>query len=174
MAKSKQEKKRLIESYVGWLNDSPALFIVEPTKITPNDATELRKKLINLNASFNVVKNTLFKKALEQVGRSIPEETVEGENAIVFCKGEASESAKIVFDFMKENDKGSIKGGLLDGAQLSALDVEQLAKLPSREILLATTLAAFQAPISGFVNVLNANIVSFVNVLKNISDNKSN
>jgi len=173
MAKSKQEKKNLIDSYVTWLNEAPTFFVIEPTKITPNDATELRKKLIASNASFNVVKNTLFKRALEQVKKSMAEGSVEGNNAIVFCRGEVSESAKVVFEFLKANEKGAIKGGLLDGASLSAQDVEQLAKLPSRDILLSMAVASFQAPIAGFVNVLNANIVNLVSVLKNISEKKN-
>ena len=67
MAKTKQEKKNLIESYTENLNGSKAFFIITPTEITPNEVNELRKKLHRENSTFVFVKNTLFKKALQNI-----------------------------------------------------------------------------------------------------------
>jgi large subunit ribosomal protein L10 len=171
MAKSKNLKKDIVESYEAKIGEAKALFVVTPTKITPNEANDLRKKLKAVDATFTTIKNTLFQRALKNAKREMTTEFT-GENALIFCQGEATEGAKIAYEFLKELEKGEIKGGILNGDDLSAQDIENLAKLPTKEVLLAQTVGTIAAPIRGFVTVLNGNISGLVNVLKNISDNK--
>ncbi|MBN2016195.1 50S ribosomal protein L10 [Candidatus Dojkabacteria bacterium] len=172
MAKTKVQKKQMIAEYVTKINDSNALFVISPTSLTPNEANGLRKKLRVLNASFNVVKNSLIKRALQEAGKEQEKLQFSNENAVIFCKQDASEGAKILNNFIEEVKKGEIKGGFLDGDFLTKEDIEELAKLPSKEIMIGITIGAIGAPISGFVNALNGNIVNFLNVLKNISESK--
>lgn len=173
MAKTKNQKQETVENYLEKLNAATALFIITPTKITPNEANALRRKLSENDASFNVVKNSLFKIALKKVKKELKGTELSGENAVVFAQGQESESAKTLYEFLEEAKKGEIRGGFLNDEYLTKEEVEELAKLPSREILIATTVQTLAAPLSSFVRVLNANISSLVNVLKNISENKS-
>jgi large subunit ribosomal protein L10 len=172
MAKIQQKKQDMIEMYVKKINDSDALIILKPTKLTPNEANALRKKLKDLNSSFNFVKNTLFSLALQKANKKIDNFSFEHENAIVFCKGDASENTKIVYDFIQELKKGEIQAGLLGNKTLNGEDIERLAKLPSKEIMIGITVRTIAAPLTGFINVLNGTILNFLYVLKNISEQK--
>jgi large subunit ribosomal protein L10 len=174
MAKTKKEKQTIIKKYVDDLNCANALFIITPTSITPNEANSLRKELRNSNANFNVVKNSLFKIALEKAKLQLQAIDLAGENAVIFVEGDASESAKTLYNFIEDHKKGKIKGGILDNTLLSKDDIEELAKLPSKEVMIATTIRTIGAPLTNFVGVLNANISNMVNVLKNISESKEN
>jgi len=171
MSKTKNEKKQLVKKYEEMLGGVKAFYVITPTKITPNEATSLRKKLTG-TATFNVVKNALFRLALKNTKKELSNVALEGENAVVFVEGEATEGAKAVYDFVDEIEKGEIKGGMLDGQELSKDDVVELAKLPSKDVMLGQVVGTIAAPVSGFVNVLNANLTGFVSVLKNISDSK--
>jgi large subunit ribosomal protein L10 len=173
MAKTKGEKKQIVENYVEKINGSDALFIITPTKITPNEANDLRKKLAEKGASFNVVKNTLFRLALKKTGKDLGDIDLSSENAIIFCEKDASENAKILYEFLKEIKKGAIKGGFLDGTLLGQSNVEELAKLPSKDVMLATTVRTIAAPITNFVYALNGNILNLINVINNISEKSS-
>lgn len=170
MAKTKKEKDELIAAYEERIENSKAVVVISPTAITPNEATTLRKKLSELDSSFSVVKNSLFKLAVENKDSELKNIDYSGENAIVFIKEQTSEGTKAVYEFLKSIKKGEIKGGVLDQQALSKEEVESLAELPSRDVMIATTVRTISAPLNGFVNVLNANIVNFVNVLKNISE----
>ncbi|MBU0976339.1 MAG: 50S ribosomal protein L10 [Patescibacteria group bacterium] len=171
MAKNKQDKQKLVDTYVKNLTEANAAFVITPTQITPNEANELRKKLND--ASLNFVKNTLFKIAVKNANRNFDDIDFKDQKAILFCRGDASETAKTLYEYLREIKKGEIAGGLLDDTPLSQADVEELATLPSKDVMLATAVGAIAAPITSFVRVMNGTITNFVNILKNISENKS-
>src|SRR4030042_5671166 len=154
MAKSKKEKKNILERYIEKLDKAQALILISPSQITPNEATQLRKQLKIVDSTFNVVKNTLFNNALKKVKTNIKGFDFSGENAVIFVSDKINESAKVVYDYLGDLKKGGIKGGFLDGTSLSINDVEQLAKLPSKEIMIATTVRTIAAPLTGFITAL--------------------
>lgn len=168
MAKTKTQKNQIIQDYIDRLEATKALFIITPTKITPNEANMLRKKLKEINSTFSTIKNTLFKIALDKADIKI--ENIEKEKAVVFCNSDASQGAKILYDFIKDIDKGKINAGLLNRQLLDSTQIEKLAKLPSREIMVSTTVRTIASPLSSFMNVLNANIKNLIYVLNNISE----
>jgi len=170
MAKTKLEKNKIIEDYIKRLEEAKAFFIITPTKINPNEANELRKTLKDIDSSFSIIKNTLFKIAAKKAKIGIDKISIQDQKAIVFCNKDASQSAKIVYDFLEDIEKGEINSGLLDGNLLDIDEIEQLAKLPSRNIMLATTVRTIASPLSGLLNVLNANITNLIYALKNISE----
>ena len=172
MAKTKKEKQSIIEAYVKNLNESRALFVITPTEITPNEINNLRKKLKDVDSSITFIKNTLLEKALEKSGKKLDDISFDNQKAVLFSKENASESAKILSDFLEEIKKGEIEGGLLDETSLSLEDIEELANLPPKEQMIAISISAIASPLSSFVNVLNANITNFMNVLNNISEDK--
>ncbi len=171
MAKTKTQKNKIIKDYIDRLEASKALFIVTPTQITPNEANMLRKKLKEIDSSFSTIKNTLFKIALEKT--NIKFEDIDKEKAVVFCDSDASQAAKALYDFLKDIDKGEINAGFLNRQLLDSSQIEELAKLPSREIMVSTTVRTIVSPLSSFMNVLNANIKNLIYVLNNISEKNS-
>jgi large subunit ribosomal protein L10 len=82
-------------------------------------------------------------------------------------------AAKVVHTFAKDNEIVTIYGGILEGKFIDASGVKSLASLPSKQELLAKVVGSLNAPVSGFVNVLAANIRNFVSVLSNIKDKKT-
>lgn len=160
----------MIKGYTDKLEAAEAVFIIQPKGVDPNEASEFKKILNEKNASFNVVKNTLFKIAIKNANKSI---TIgDGENAVVFSGGDAVDVAKALSNFVKETDKAEFKTGLVEGQEIDAAQFNTLSNLPSREVLLAQVLATMQAPVSGFVRVLNGNLSEFMNVLYAIKEQK--
>lgn len=174
MAKTKEEKQNIIEAYVKDLNDSKALFVITPTEITPNEINDLRKKLKDVGSSITFIKNTLLEKALEKSGKKLDNVSFDNQKAVLFSKEKASESAKILSDFLEEIKKGKIEGGLLDKTSLSLEDIDELANLPPKEQMIAISVSTIASPLSSFVNVLNANVTNLINVLNNIAEEKGN
>jgi len=172
MAKSKKEKQQIIKDYTDKIERSNALYIMQPSRITPNEATILRKKLHGEQATYNVVKNTLFVLALEKMGISYKGLELHGENAVILAHGDPSTTAKIMYDFIKDIEKGEIRGGYLEDSLLVKEQIEHLATLPSREELLAKTVGTIGAPLTNFMYALHANISQLITVLQNVIEKK--
>jgi len=119
-------------------------------------------------------KKTLLKKALAESALSVNADEFTGSLAVAFgLTAEETAPAKILAKFGKDKEAIKIQGGLLEGKFISAAKVLELAKLPSRLELLARTVGAIKAPITGFVNVLAGNLRGLVNVLNAIKDSKN-
>ncbi len=171
MAKTKAQKTETIKEYEDKIKDSNALLIIRPTQITPNEANELRKKLLESDASFNVVKNSLFELSLKNAKVEIDMDFT-GENSVIFVKGDISTASKTLNEFLEEIDKGEIRGGVFNESEITKDEILEIAKLPPREVLLGQTVGTIAAPLTNFMGVLNANARELVNVLKNIADEK--
>lgn len=174
MAKTKQEKKAIVEEYVEKLGNVKTIYFVAPQGLSVNQSTDLKKALFDHGSSFNVVKNTLFKIALEKAGLPVPELLDAGEHAVVFSGDDVSEVAKLVKQHAEDTEKMEILGGLLDGEFISAGQVKDLADLPSKDQLIGQLLSVFNGPARGLVTVLSGNMREMVQVLSAIKDQKEN
>lgn len=162
----KAEKQIIIDEILERINASPYLIVADYTGMTVPQFEELRTKLDELNAEFHISKNTFVKRAAKDA--ELPEELNEalaGQTGIVTGAEDVCAAAKIVKEFHKATEKLVIKGGALDGAYLDAGQVNELASLPSREVLLATLLGVLQAPASKLVRTLNEPGASLARVL---------
>jgi large subunit ribosomal protein L10 len=163
----KAEKTELINALVQKVNDSPFLFVVDYTGLTVPRWEELRKRLRGAGAEIHVFKNTFVKKAAEKAG--FPDDlgtVLTGQSAVVTGEKDVCAAAKIMKTFAKEFEKPKVKGGVLDGAFLSADGINSLAELPSKEVLQATLLGVLNAPASKLVRLLNEPAASLARVLK--------
>jgi large subunit ribosomal protein L10 len=93
---------------------------------------------------------------------------------MIYGNGDIVEVAKVIKNFRKENSKPEIKGGVVEGKKINADEVDQLAKLPSKEILYAMLLGTLQAPMSQLVGVMNNKLSSLVYVLEAVRNKKEN
>ena len=130
--------------------------------------TALKNSLRENGASFNVVKNRMLNRALP-VDAS---ELLKGQTAMIFGEGDVVEVAKIIKKFTAANEKPVVKGGFLEGKAISAKEVVELAKLPSKDVLRAQLLGTLQAPCSQLVGVLDQKVASLVYVLSAVKDKK--
>jgi large subunit ribosomal protein L10 len=165
LAITKEKKQELVAQYTDLLSRSQAVILTDYRGLTATEIGGLRNKLREVDSKYQVIKNTLFHLVLQNAGQSVPEELLEGPVAISFCLGEVPSPAKILVDFAKDSKVFTIKGGLLSGKAIGVENIQALASLPSREVLLAQVLAGMQSPISGLVTVLSGPIRGLLNVL---------
>jgi large subunit ribosomal protein L10 len=147
---------------------SSAVF-VDYTGMTVQEISNLRSKFRERGVEYKVFKNTLVKKALagEKFVDALAKTALRGMTGVALSFEEPSAAARVVKDFVKDNEKLKIKGGLMDGAVLSAQAVEtQLATLPSKDEARAMLLATFNAPAQTFVRLLNVPAQQLVLVLE--------
>ena len=160
-----QEKQKIIEEIKGKVNEAQAVVLVDYRGLNVEELTELRSKYREAGVEYKVYKNTMMRFAFKDAGYEDFNEYLKGPNAVAFGFDDPVQAAKITNEFAKVHDKLEIKAGIVDGKIIGIEEVESLASLPSKEVLIAQVLAGLNAPISGFANVLQANIRNLVYVL---------
>jgi len=175
MAKNKEQKKEILAGLKKRINDSKAIVFTSFNALGVKESDELRQALKSENSEYLVTKKTLLNLALkDEKIEGLDVKSFEGKVAAVFGYEDEVAPAKIVDKFMSENqEKIEFIGGVMDDKFMSKEEIEQLAKLPSKQELYAKIVGSLNAPLSGFVNVLAGNIRSFVNVLKAVEEKKS-
>ncbi len=134
------------------------------------DLQRLRTELRPHESEFRVMKNTLAGLAADQVGLSDIRPLLEGPTAMVIATAEPVAPAKIVNDFVRTSKILKVKGAVLEGQMIPVEDIERLASLPPREILLGKVMAGIQSPLYGLVGVLSGTIRSLAYVLQARAD----
>jgi large subunit ribosomal protein L10 len=156
-----EAKEKTVEEFTSLLQDARGVILAEYAGLDVAAVSNLRRKCREAGVQYRVIKNTLAKRATSKTGMAVLDPLLEGPNAWAIHKTDQVAAAKVLSEFAKDNQKLKIRGGLVDGRLISQQDVDALAKLPSREVLLAQTLAAMQSPMSGFAGVLNALLRGF-------------
>lgn len=164
------EKIAILQEITDRLKDSDSVIVLAYGGLTVSELHDLRKAILPLEGRCLIAKNTLVRKAAEELGWADISSILNGPTAVITGKGDAAELAKIVCKFVKEHEKADIKGGELDKAALSKTDVEALSKLPSKDQLRAQLLATFMAPATNLVRVFVAPLTSALYVLKAKAD----
>ncbi len=120
------------------------------------DDTALRKELRENGVDYFVVKNTILRRAIDGTSVQEIESVLEGTTAIALSNEDYTAAARILCKFAESHENFKIKTGFLDGKVIDLDTIDSLAKLPSKEVLLATVLGAFQAPIAAFARAVQA------------------
>ena len=141
---ARPDKEAAVAALADKFRQADAVLLTEYRGLSVAQLKELRRSL----AEYTVVKNTLAAIAARQVGLEDFADDLTGPSALTFVTGEPVEAAKALRDFAKDNQQLVIKGGVMDGAVLSADGVDKLASLESREVLLAKTAGAIKASLS--------------------------
>lgn len=166
-----EQKKAFVSELAEKMKNASSGVLVDYKGITVENDTKLRSEMRKNNIDYSVIKNSLIRFAAKQVGYDALESVLEGTTALAISMTDPVAPAKLVAEYAKK-DKNiyNIKAGFVDGRVISADEVKALADLPSKEVLIAKMLGSMQAPISGFVNVLNGNIRGLVCVLNAIAE----
>lgn len=130
--------------------------IVDYSGISVADDTKLRKELREAGVNYSVVKNTLLHKAVEGTDLAEIDPFLEGTTALATSADDHVAAARILSKYAETSESFKIKTGFLDGKVIDLATIESLAKLPTRDVLLATVCNAFNAPISAFARVIQA------------------
>ena len=151
-----EQKQQIVKELNEAIANSVAGVIVDYKGISVADDTILRKELREAGIDYRVVKNTLLGRAIEGTELESIKGVLEGTTAIAISKEDHVAAARILNKFAEAHDNFTIKAGYLDGKEIDLETVKSLAKLPSREVLLATVVGAFQAPIAAFARAVQA------------------
>ena len=156
------------------LKENPNLLLTTYPGLSTPELNDLRAKLKPLRCEYGVVKNTLTRIALKNIGLEEFAKHFTGPTAVAFQKGDPTHLSKIVVEFAKGNEKLKIVAGYLGGKVLTEKEIRTLATLPSREALLTMVAVLLNMPIQRLATVLNAPIQNLALVLKSLEQQKTN
>ncbi len=160
------EKQSLTKEYVQRLNASPFLIVVNYTGLKVGPLTDLRKRLNKAGAELHVVKNSVFTLAAKEANIGDLNGSLAGQLAVVTGQKDISAAAKVVKTFAAEFEKPKIQFGFLGNQRLSQEQVNELADLPSLDVLRAKLLGLFEAPATKLVVLLNTPGSQLARVIK--------
>ena len=152
---NREEKAAVIDQVATQIKEAQAIYAVDYRGISVTQVAELRERLVEAGASLRVVKNSLTERAADQAGAESLKELLEGPTAFTFVSGDAALAAKAIARFRREHQVPQFKGGTLDGDVLSIEQIEDIAKLPARNVLDGQLVGVLASPITGLVRGLN-------------------
>lgn len=151
-----EKKKQQVAELSERIKNSCAGVVVDYKGINVEDDTKLRKELREAGVVYTVVKNSILGRAAQDAGLEGIDSVLEGTTAIATSDDDYVASARILQKYADSHDNFTLKSGYLDGEVISMEKLVALAKLPSREVLLATVCSVFNAPIAAFARAVQA------------------
>jgi large subunit ribosomal protein L10 len=159
------EKASIVSDLSEKLNRSPFLLVTDYQRMKVDQFSELRNRLAPTGAQVHVVKNSFLKRAMTASGLPDVAEQLSGQTAVVTGDKDVAPVAKVLKTFAAEFKIAAVKIGVVDKSVLSTAEVESLADLPSREVLLAQFLGVLSAPATKLVRILNEPAASLARLL---------
>ncbi len=152
-----EEKQLVVEDIKQKFQGSTGVVLADYRGLTVSQVTNLRVELRQAGVEYRVLKNTMVRRAANELGLEGLDPYLEGPTALAFSPDPVA-GAKILSEFTKKNKNLTIKAGVVEGKVVGPEKVKDLASLPSREVLLSQVLAGIQGPLQGMVNVLQGPI----------------
>ena len=159
------EKANIVSDLSEKLNRSPFLLVTDYQRMKVDQFGELRNRLAPTGAEVHVVKNSFLRRAMTASGLPDVAEQLSGQTAVVTGDKDVAPVAKVLKTFAAEFKIAAVKIGVVDKSVLSTAEVESLADLPSREVLLAQFLGVLSAPATKLVRILNEPAASLARLL---------
>lgn len=170
---TRAKKAEMLKNLKEKLQKSEAVFITTFRGLKVSEVNEIRKLVREKGGEYRVFKNTLIRIGTENTPYQPVMDFVEGPTALVFVYKDPVEIAKVLKNFVKEHPALELRGFVLKGKGYDANAIDQLVKLPPKEVLLAQLIGTIQAPLANFVGVLSAILRNFLYVLKAIEEKKT-
>lgn len=169
---AKPAKVETVEEIRNHFQNSSTAVVTEYRGLSVPQVTELRRTLGD-SATYTVAKNTLVKRAAKEAGVEGLDDYLSGPTALAFVTGEVVDAAKVLKNFAKDNKALVIKGGVWDGAPLSATELDKLADLESREVLLAKMAGALKGNQTKAAGLFNAPASQLARLFGALQDKKN-
>ena len=172
----KSEKIAKVNDYTKKIQESKGIIVIEFQKIPTGQLNSLKKQLKAISKNgmkFEVIKNKLFKIAIQQLGLKNLVSLFVGPKAVVFENYDLAETIKILYNFSKENPNFKIVSAYYDEKLFSLQDIKQLVTLPSKEELIGKLYLCLRSPIERIILALRAPLENFVNCLEDLRRKKS-
>ena len=170
----RSEKEAIIAEVAEKAARAVAMYFADFSKLTVAEETELRREFRKSGVEYNVVKNTLARKALQQLtGYDRVYDKLVGPTGIAFSYDDPSTPAKIIKKYSEKLGKFKLKAAVIEKQVYDATRLNELANMPSRKDMIAAILGSLQAPASGIVGAVNAVARDLVYVLDAIEKKKA-
>lgn len=169
---ARADKATAVADIAEQFKESTAALVTEYRGLTVANLAELRRSL-GASATYSVAKNTLVKRAASEAGVDGLDELFAGPTAIAFITGEPVDAAKAIKTFAKEHKALVIKGGYMDGRALTVAEVERIADLESREVLLAKLAGAMKGNLAKAAGLFNAPASQLARLAAALQDKKA-
>lgn len=163
-----KEKAKVVEELNDKFKKIKSAVFADFTGLDVAQVTELRKRLRDSSTEFRVVKNSLALRASKGTGLEELSEYFSGPTSIAFSFEDELVPAKVIIDYIKDQPQIKIKGGFIEGKKIESSKLEELAKLPSKEIMISMLLASFQSPLVSLVGTLEGVLRNFIYTLEGI------
>lgn len=147
-------KQPIVDAIAEDIKDAQSVVLVDYRGLTVAQDTELRKKFREAGIIYKVCKNTMMKRAFEGTACEGLDSYLEGPSAMAVSKDDVTAPARIICEFKKTADKLELKAGVVEGTVYDVNALNELAKIPSREVLLSRLLGSMQSPIANFARVI--------------------
>ncbi len=171
MALTRAEKEAQVAELVTKMGKATSIMFAHYIGLTVADVTDLRDRLRQANAEMKVAKKTLTKLAAAQVNLpEIPENAVPGAVSLILSFGDPLSGAQIAFKFGKDHEQVAIIGGIFDGKILTKQQAIELAKMPSRDVLLATFVGMLRSPLCRFAMLCGSPLSGFARGVKELAE----
>jgi large subunit ribosomal protein L10 len=163
----KEDKELVVAELTERLRTAETLFVADYRGLTMPQIDALRGKLLEHGAKFTVVKNTLTRRAAEAAGADVLLALLEGPSAVAFIDsdGDMVAVAKALADSARETKVLAIRGGVMQGRQISAAEVDELAKLPPFDVLRGQVLGAIIAPLTSILGLVSAPLQNLIGLI---------
>lgn len=151
---NRSEKEASVEQLRADLEPDGHVVLTEYRGLTVEQMSRLRRQVRSASGTLKVMKNTLMRRAVEGTSKEVLGEFLTGPNALVYTKADPVPMVKVVAAASKEYAAMEVKGGVVEGRQLTAAEILRIAELPSRDEMLGKMLGSLMSPLQGFANVL--------------------
>ena len=166
-------KTSVVEGVKEKMQAAQSMVLIDYRGLTVAEVTDLRNRCRKEGVEYAVIKNTMIRKAAEELGIEGLDPMLHGPTAVAFGMTDAVAPAKNLVNFIKDVKKTEIKCGVMEGKVLDVKGVEALAELPPKEVLIAKMMGSLNAPITNFVGVLSATLRSLVYAIEAVRKQKA-
>jgi large subunit ribosomal protein L10 len=167
---NRDQKAAVIDEVAAQLRESDAVYAVDYRGTSVPQAAELRTRLRDADTRFRVVKNTLTERAADEAGAEALKAYLQGPTALVFVRGDAASAAKTLADFRRTSGLLAFKGGWMNGEVLSPEQVDEIARLPTRDVLYGRLVGMVASPLTGLAGALGGLIGGFARQLQQMAE----
>ncbi len=170
----KQYKIDEVSDLISKLKARNNFILTDYSGVKVNDIAVLRRQLAEKNAQYKVVKNNLFRKALQELGYGNIDEHLKGPIGVAFAGEQVGEVAKVLKEFAEKNDKFSYVAGVLENVIYGKEQIKKIADLPSKEVLLSQTMSMINAPARYIATGMNQIMASLARGIQAVAETKNN
>lgn len=173
---TREAKAKIVAEVAEMIAQSSALYLVDFATITVADDWELRRQLKGKGARYRVVKNTLLRRALEQMQQpQLTDSMLFGQTAVVFApKADPISPAKVLREYSSKHDgKPRLKAAIIEGTIFDGSQLAMIASFPTREEIIAAIMGSLTAPVSGIVGTINAVIGGLASVIEQVAQKRA-